>query len=59
MVACGGKTDLSGRWRTGFGTLNLTQKGDSLVGEFEGGGKNDIGSFVYFLHPYGFWFDKG
>jgi len=39
MVACGGKSDLSGKWRTGFGTLNLTQKGDSLFGEFEGGGK--------------------
>ncbi len=39
MLACEGKPDLSGRWRTGFGTLNLTQMGDSLFGEFEGGGK--------------------
>jgi|GEM_PF-1114758 hypothetical protein len=39
VLACGGKTDLSGRWKTGFGTLNVTQKGDSLSGEFELGGK--------------------
>ncbi|MEO0139220.1 MAG: hypothetical protein ABIL16_04985 [candidate division WOR-3 bacterium] len=39
ILACGGNTDLSGKWKTGFGTLELTQKGDSLLGNFEQGGK--------------------
>lgn len=52
IIACSsGNTDLSGKWKTGFGTLEVTQKGDSLVGHFNNGGefsaeiKNDT---VYF-----------
>ncbi len=40
IVTCGGgNTDLSGKWKTGFGVLELTQKGDSLMGNFDQGGK--------------------
>jgi len=31
--------DLSGTWKTGFGTLKVEHKGDSLLGEFVNGGK--------------------
>ncbi len=39
VLACNGKTDLSGKWKTGFGNLKITQKGDSLSGEFDMGGR--------------------
>ena len=40
LVSCGsqnGKSDYSGKWETGFGFVEITQKGDSLIGEFTGG----------------------
>ncbi|NPA80591.1 MAG: hypothetical protein GXO29_06055 [Thermotogae bacterium] len=46
MVSCGSSeksTDYSGTWETGFGTLQLTQVGDSLKGEFVGA---NSGKFV-------------
>ncbi len=40
FLACGeSKVDLSGTWKTGFGTLKVEHRGDSLLGEFANGGK--------------------
>jgi len=40
LASCGssnGKSDYSGKWETGFGFVELVQKGDSLIGDFTGG----------------------